>query len=1255
MKRRSSQRGIALVITLLMLAVVTLMAVVFLAISRREKSSVTVVSDLTDARLMADAGLARAQAEVASRILTTTNPFNYDLIVSTNFINPRGFRSGVASPENVGYTNSATRQALDNLTDQLQNIANLQYDPRPPVYLPTDATGTNTDFRFYLDFNRNGQYEPNGWLPVTVNGRLVTNFFVGDPEWIGILERPDRPHSESNRFIGRYAFIILPAGKSLDLNAIHNNAKLLSPNLQSDGFFRNQGFGSWEINLAAFLRDLNTNTWRTYQYRNSLLAQNTGDSFTNAATILAHRYFDSFKQNYTLDNVGLLFGPSGVAAFQADGIDNYTDGPLVLSSTGKNLDVPPDIPSRPWSGSPNPQGYYDIQELFHRDATSQDFTNRFSSLLATLPAASYYDRYTIYRLLAQMGTDSRPAESNRLYQADMRLHWVNKVHLNYRNEVYNGQTNFVPRDPVSPAGAAWASFAPGNPTNFFFQAADHILRSSLVVTNVATNFASGVIAKHFLVGPVPVRTGISLTNIQLAYFGPTNGLPYFMTNREYNATTHRLLQVAANIYDATTTRRLGGGTNDYPSVFRPTFYKTATNLIINGYVEEKSTNFLIYPWHSIDEVVADKNGDFPINREQRFLNIYGVPVVIGAKKGYPNFNEISSETAVVVSRKLEVLRRGSAFQTNQMHVIGISNIFGVEAWNSYTQSFQRPLELHVTNQYQVYLRHGVSNSARLLRFRSGTNGTTIQTNSWPGRASASSFLLPIQTNVLFLTNAAYLSRPPYLFDSRATNNFEATFDPPQWFLTITNRLQYFVIDKSVSPSRVIDFVNLENLVTDMDITSRLVGDTVSGAGGAFSDAGLTDGDLWRTNRTSTRGPTLGVLNQIAVALGDPSVGQNVWRSQLQDPVAGDDKLKAILKFREFFSAGATNLAMQVPYTPTRKLYQKSTWQVNDPLVHYMLEDLTDPVLTASSNNFMVVSPPTNPLPPSNLGLINERYEPWSGGPNHLITENLASMSIKDPSVRSSDDWDFPTNKFSNIGLLGRVHRGTPWQTIYLKAGVADPRAWFNKFGSLGTHPTNDWKLLDLFTVAPNEVAARGLLSVNQTNTAAWSAVLSGVAVLSNALPAGRFEDVIISPSSPELQRIVDGIGRMKARQTNQVFQTMGEILATPELTVASPFLNFTNLTPTQFQRSFTDAAVERIPQQVLSLLKSDEPRIVVYAFGQSLKPAERSLVTMAPQFFNICTNYQVTGEFVAKSVLRIEDAPEKPRVVMESYSILPPE
>ena len=74
----------------------------------------------------------------------------------------------------------------------------------------------------------------------------------------------------------------------------------------------------------------------------------------------------------------------------------------------------------------------------------------------------------------------------------------------------------------------------------------------------------------------------------------------------------------------------------------------------------------------------------------------------------------------------------------------------------------------------------------------------------------------------------------------------------------------------------------------------------------------------------------------------------------------------------------------------------------------------------------------------------------------------------------------------------------------------------------------------------------------------------------------------------------------------------------------------------------------------MSLLTvEDNPRIVVYAYGQSLKPAPRSIVVSGP-YRGMCTNYQVSGEILTRTVLRVVGAPVAPRAVLESYTVLPP-
>jgi hypothetical protein len=85
--------------------------------------------------------------------------------------------------------------------------------------------------------------------------------------------------------------------------------------------------------------------------------------------------------------------------------------------------------------------------------------------------------------------------------------------------------------------------------------------------------------------------------------------------------------------------------------------------------------------------------------------------------------------------------------------------------------------------------------------------------------------------------------------------------------------------------------------------------------------------------------------------------------------------------------------------------------------------------------------------------------------------------------------------------------------------------------------------------------------------------------------------------------------------------------------------------------------VERIPQQILGLLHGGEqpPRFVVYSYGQALKPAPRSFYMGGGPFFGLCTNYQITAEVATRAVVRVEGAPTKPRTVIESFSVLPPD
>src|SRR5262249_43610509 len=135
-----SESGVALVITLILLSVITFMAIAFLVLSRGQKSSVTTTTDQAVALNAAQAGFARAEAEMIAPILAATNPFNYTMLVSTNYISTNGFVPGNTSPTNVSYV-TANGRPITVQRDALQNLANLLYTPRPPVFITNRLTG----------------------------------------------------------------------------------------------------------------------------------------------------------------------------------------------------------------------------------------------------------------------------------------------------------------------------------------------------------------------------------------------------------------------------------------------------------------------------------------------------------------------------------------------------------------------------------------------------------------------------------------------------------------------------------------------------------------------------------------------------------------------------------------------------------------------------------------------------------------------------------------------------------------------------------------------------------------------------------------------------------------------------------------------------------------------------------------------------------------------------------------------------------
>ena len=694
------------------------------------------------------------------------------------------------------------------------------------------------------------------------------------------------------------------------------------------------------------------------------------------------------------------------------------------------------------------------------------------------------------------------------------------------------------------------------------------------------------------------QLGVNLNHIQVY---PTN---------QYTPSVHRLLQVAANLYDAATNRP----TTDYPyppTVFRPVFAShsggSADEIYICTYTEVTAadTPNLAFNWQNVRDLTDpyDRATFQPLTDM-----VYGIPLIIGAKKGFPSFNKLAMQTQVQVTRKLQFHRPGTSTtqpvnEIDQMFVVGISNSLGVEAWNSYAAAFPRELQLVVWPDISVLLTNldtGKWLNAPPLwsRYRLAIPVTTnLAANAWAGYDTSESppsadFQIPLFTNLIFLTNMVYRQQGDTLVDFTSTferiggTNF---YSMPHLELTFRPRLRFALVDKGTQ--RIVDYVNLADR-NGLDVPDAL--DTGGQCGDPYTpDSG--NGSMWCTNRLHGANPsdisvaTYGINNQIDASMGRITAD---WNSSTHEFPTGMDKVAAINFFKgQFIPNGQpTSNTFNAPFQPFRNIYLLTSWQANDPLVHYMLSDLTDLV----HSNLVVGSfSSTTPRPTDRLGMINARYEPWGGGVDSARSGTALDLKVKDPLLLRSDSWDFPTNSLPDLNWLGRVHRGTPWQTLYLKAPGVSLATWkqwtgnnqlvTNSNGQVWadaafTQPTNDWHLASLVISLLNPNNPHNLASVNQPGVPAWCGLLHGMTVLTNHIDSFGYEalaPLIMYSNSPQAALVATALDAARFGQPSQHFRNLGDILATPELSTTSPWLDLSIIFQSQWE--ITDAAYEAIP------------------------------------------------------------------------------
>ena len=503
--------------------------------------------------------------------------------------------------------------------------------------------------------------------------------------------------------------------------------------------------------------------------------------------------------------------------------------------------------------------------------------------------------------------------------------------------------------------------------------------------------------------------------------------------------------------------------------------------------------------------------------------------------------------------------------------------------------------------------------------------------------------------------------------------------------------------------------------------------------------------IWTTNLNTKLGIPYGIYDQIRISEGLEGVPaeDGTWQGDPEAATYSSSIGGQMADFAAFFYPWGFNAtvsynggiyfgsnyeaSVQAPYSPTRYAVGFSVLQANDPLVHYLASDMNPsfPINLQTEYNNMITNGPGPTAQPFTLGKLNNNFQPWGGNP-YLVAQSgltmaesvdplLFSLEERDLGMYGSDNWDFPTNKLPNIGWIGRVHRGTPWQTVYMKstditqqgyqlgsgqqktAGTSVWAQWtgdqdvtYNQYSdAINSAPNQDRLLFDLFTAGINDNATRGQLSVNtladqydsvanpDAGLAGWSAVLSGVVV--PPVPGTTNSYSVINPAGTAganafLDRVVTNINGTRSAfvsldGTVGMFEHKGDILAAPMLTVQSPFLDLvhTNL-PT-----FNDEMYEWVPQQVMGLLRGQStPRYVIYCYGQTLQPAINGYYTGGTTLpdgesvFGMVTNYQVTAESATRAVIRIDGltdangnplpaSQQHPHAVIESINTLPPD
>ena len=267
-----SDRGVVLVVALIMLAMITFLVVAFVGFARFERSSVIAAMERTQSRFDAISNtgdvaedvlrLMRANKEggmfVSGRQVNSLEVPLYrdttgdglhdrlssflDINTSTNSVGVLVGKSvKVVSPQSSHFGKTGVVTQVGGGGGALRMVV------EKPVKESIVVSVDDVDgFR----------YQPLGTNNIT--GELQ----LGDPHWIGMLKDSASPHGPQNHFIGRRAFMATPLSEGLNISGNFNSYKGTN---SLNGFIRRQGAPD-QVNLAAALAAIDPRFFRYDRY-----------------------------------------------------------------------------------------------------------------------------------------------------------------------------------------------------------------------------------------------------------------------------------------------------------------------------------------------------------------------------------------------------------------------------------------------------------------------------------------------------------------------------------------------------------------------------------------------------------------------------------------------------------------------------------------------------------------------------------------------------------------------------------------------------------------------------------------------------------------------------------------------------------------------------------------------------------------------------------------------------------------------------